>query len=179
LPARWCQPVVAGAVIYADLRGKLSTHLALQALFTQSSPVREPLLQAFPFLSTLGKVTCTQFLRPACLFTVHVDSGSSPLSCAVFLPPPLLQAFLLLITGRCCCSCQPPCSSPVAFSSLCHPHKLSRSWLLGSHPHSHRSLSCPPGLFIYSSGKDSLPPIFSAQCTPPSFPCVFIVLIAY
>jgi hypothetical protein len=36
-----------------------------------------------------------------------------------------------------------------------------------------------PGLFIYSSRKDSLPPIFGAQCTPLSFPCVFIVLIAY
>jgi hypothetical protein len=48
-------------------------------------------------------------VRPACLFTVHVGSGSSPLSCAVFLPPPLSQAFLLLITGQCCCSCQPPC----------------------------------------------------------------------
>jgi hypothetical protein len=35
-----------------------------------------------------------------CLFTVHVGSESSPLSCAVFLPLPLLQAFLLLITGR-------------------------------------------------------------------------------
>jgi hypothetical protein len=38
-----------------------------------------------------------------------MGSGSSPFSCAVFLPLPLLQAFLLLITGRCCCSCQPPC----------------------------------------------------------------------
>jgi hypothetical protein len=44
---------------------------------------------------------------------------------------------------------------------------------------SHHSLSCLPGLFIYSSEKDSLPPIFGAQCTPPSFLCVFIVLIAY
>jgi hypothetical protein len=43
------------------------------------------------------------------LFTAHVGSGSSPLSCAVFLLPPLLQAFLLLITRGCCCSCQPPC----------------------------------------------------------------------
>jgi hypothetical protein len=34
-------------------------------------------------------------------------------------------------------------------------------------------------LFIYSSRKDSLPPIFGTQCTPPSFPHVFIVLIAY
>jgi hypothetical protein len=38
-----------------------------------------------------------------------VGSGSYPLSCAVCLQLPLLQAFLLLITGRCCCSCQPPC----------------------------------------------------------------------
>jgi hypothetical protein len=34
-------------------------------------------------------------------------------------------------------------------------------------------------LFIYISGKDSLPPIFGAQCAPPSFSHVFIVLIAY
>jgi hypothetical protein len=33
-----CQPAVAGGVIYADLRSELSTHLAPQALFTQSSP---------------------------------------------------------------------------------------------------------------------------------------------
>jgi hypothetical protein len=110
LPACCCQPAVAGDVIYADLWGELSTHLALQALFTEISPVREPLLQAFPFPSTLGEVTlhlCSP--GPACLFTVHVGGGSSPLSCAVFLPLPLSQAFLLLITGWCCCSCQQPC----------------------------------------------------------------------
>jgi hypothetical protein len=66
LPARCCQPAVAGGVIYADLWGELSTHLALQALFTQS-PVREPLLQAFPFLSTLGEVTLHP-LSQACVF---------------------------------------------------------------------------------------------------------------
>jgi hypothetical protein len=38
-----------------------------------------------------------------------VGSGSSPLSCAVLLPHLLSQAFLFLITGRCCCSCQLPC----------------------------------------------------------------------
>jgi hypothetical protein len=36
-----------------------------------------------------------------------VGGGSSPLSSEVFLPPPLSQPFLLLITGRCCC--QLPC----------------------------------------------------------------------
>jgi hypothetical protein len=70
-------------------------------------------------------------------------------------------------------------SCPVEFSSLCHSHKLSRSWLLGARPCSHQSLSGLSGLFIYSPGKDSLPPIFGTQCTPPSFQCVFIVLIAY
>jgi hypothetical protein len=67
--------------------------------------------------------------------------------------------------------------SPVEFSSL-----LSQVFLLlvaGHAPRSCRSLSSLPGLFIYSSGKDSLPPIFSTQCVPPSFLHVFIVLIAY
>jgi hypothetical protein len=70
-------------------------------------------------------------------------------------------------------------SSSVEFSSLCHSHKLSPSWLVGTHPRSHQSKSHPPGLFIYSSGKDSLPQIIGMQCAPPSFLSVFIVLIAY
>jgi hypothetical protein len=76
-----------------------------------------------------------------------VGSGSSLLSCGVFLPPPLSQASLLLVAGRA--------------------------------PHSHQSLSGPPGLFIYSPGKDSLPPIFSPQGAPPSFQHVLTVLTAY
>jgi hypothetical protein len=84
LPARCCQPAVAGGVIYTDLRGELSTHLALQALFTQISPVREPLLQAFPFPSTLGKVT----LHPRCQACLFVYS-----SCGKWVFPPLLCSF--------------------------------------------------------------------------------------
>jgi hypothetical protein len=53
-----------------------------------------------PFQAHWGRWHCTSFLRPACLFTVHVGSGSSLPSCGVFLPPPLLQAFLLLIAER-------------------------------------------------------------------------------
>jgi hypothetical protein len=69
----------------------------------------EPLLQAFPFPSTLGEVTVHP-LSQACVF-VYSSRGKwvFPLSCGVFLPLPLLQTFLLVITGRCCCSCQPPC----------------------------------------------------------------------
>jgi hypothetical protein len=76
LPAPCCQPAVAGGVIYAGLWGELSTHLTLQALFTQSSPVREPLLQAFPFPSTLGEVTLQQ-LSPASLF-IYSSMGDFP-----------------------------------------------------------------------------------------------------
>jgi hypothetical protein len=99
-PARCCQPAVAGDIIYADLRGELSTHLAPQALFTQSSPVRKPLLQAFPFPSTLGEVTLHQ-LSHTCVF-IYSSRGKwvFPLSCGVFLPSPLLQAFPLLVAGR-------------------------------------------------------------------------------
>jgi hypothetical protein len=77
--------------------------------------VWEPLLQAFPFPSTLGEVTlhllsqaCVFvysshgkwiFPQLPCLFTAYVGSGSSLLFCEVFLPPPLSQAFLLLVAG--------------------------------------------------------------------------------
>jgi hypothetical protein len=58
---------------------------------------------------------------------------------------------------------------------------LQASLLLvaGRAPRSRQRLSGPPGLFIYSPGKDSLPPIFSAQGAPPSFQHVLIVVIAY
>jgi hypothetical protein len=51
---------------------------------------------------------------------------------------------------------------PVEFSSLHHSHRLSHSWLLGARTRSCQSLSGLPVLFIYSPGKDSLPPIFGA-----------------
>jgi hypothetical protein len=84
LPVCCCQPAVAGGVIYADLGGELSTHLALQALFIQSSPVCEPLLQAFPFPSTWGEVTLPQ-LSQACVFIYS--------SCGRWVFPPLLWSF--------------------------------------------------------------------------------------
>jgi hypothetical protein len=83
-PAHCCQPAVAGGVIYADLRSELSTHLAPQALFTQSSPVCEPLLQAFPFPSTLGEVTLHP-LSQACMF-IYSSRGK-------WVFPPLLWSF--------------------------------------------------------------------------------------
>jgi hypothetical protein len=84
LPASCCQPAVAGGVIYADLWGEFSTHLAPQALFVQICLVQEPLLQAFPFPSSLGKVTL-HLLSQACLFIYS--------SCGRWVFPPLLWSF--------------------------------------------------------------------------------------
>jgi hypothetical protein len=120
------------------------------------------------------------------------EVGLPPLSCEVFLPLPLSQAFLLLITGWYCCSCQPPClftvhvgrGSSLLSCGVFLPLPLSSAFLLlvAGHapcPRSRQHLSGPPSLFIYSPGKESLPPIFSAQCAPPSFLRVFIAFIAY
>jgi hypothetical protein len=84
LPACCCQPAVAGCIIYADLWGELSTHLAPQALFTQSSLVHKPLLQAFPIPSTLGEVTL-HLLSQACVFIYS--------SCGKWVFPPFLWSF--------------------------------------------------------------------------------------
>jgi hypothetical protein len=59
-----------------------------------------PLLQAFPFPSTLGEVTLHP-LSQACVF-IYSSHGKwvSPLSCGVFLPLLLLHALLLLVAGH-------------------------------------------------------------------------------
>jgi hypothetical protein len=147
-----------------------------------------------PF-QALGKVTLPRIVRPACLFTVHVGGGSSPLSCAVFLPLPLSQAFLLLLTGRCCCSCQTPClftvhvgsgSSPLS-RRVFLPPPLSPAFTLlvagyAPCPHSRQSLSGLPGLFIYSlfTVPGRIPfPQSSVLSVPHPLSHVLFVLIAY
>jgi hypothetical protein len=112
LPAHCYQPAVGGGIIYADLRAELSTQLTPQALFTQSSPMPQPLLQAFPFPSTLGEVTLYLLFRPVCFFPHEVGLPLSPvelsslchshkLSCswlAPLLPPePLWPAWLVYL----------------------------------------------------------------------------------
>jgi hypothetical protein len=90
-PAHCCQPAVAGGIIYADLSCERSTHLALKALFTQSSPVCEP--------HTGGGDTAPAFSGK------HVYSHFTwevvfPLSCGGFLLLPLLQTLLLQVAGH-------------------------------------------------------------------------------
>jgi hypothetical protein len=109
-----------------------------------------------------------------------VGGGSSPLSSEVFFPLPLSESFLLLLTGQCCCSCQPPCLFTVHVGSGSSLLSQASPLLVAECvPRSRQRLSGPPGLFIYSPRKDSLPPVFSAQGTPPSFQRVLTILIAY
>jgi hypothetical protein len=71
--------------------------------------------------------------------------------------PPLLSSF-------------PPSSTHTSFPT-------PGCWVCAAAP----ARACPamPGLFIYSSRRDSPPPLFGTQGTPPSLLHVFIVLIAY
>jgi hypothetical protein len=99
-PAHCCQPALAGGFIYADLGSEFNTHLAPQALFTQSSSVHEAVLQAFPFPSTLGVVTLHQ-LSQACVF-IYSSCGKWVLSPLLWSFPPsaTFTSFLLLVAGR-------------------------------------------------------------------------------
>jgi hypothetical protein len=143
-----------------------------------------PLLQAFPFPNTLGEVTVHQFSQ-ACMFIYSTHGKwTSPLSCGVFFSPPLLQAFLVLIAG---------CVLLLLHAGLFVSSSRGR-WvfppLLWSFPPSATLTSFPapgcwvlppslarPGLFIYSSGRDSPPPLFGAQGAPPSLLHVFIDML--
>jgi hypothetical protein len=79
LPACCCQPAVAGSVIYADLGSELNTHLAPQALFTQSSLVHELLLQAFPFLKHTGGGDTAPAFSGLCVYLQFMlELGLSP-----------------------------------------------------------------------------------------------------
>jgi hypothetical protein len=103
LPAHCCQSAFAGDVIYADLWGELNIPLALQALFTQSFLVYEPLLQAFPFPSILEEVT----LHPLSLACMFVYSSHEK-----WVFPPLLWSFppsatLTSIPAPGCWACAP------------------------------------------------------------------------
>jgi hypothetical protein len=101
-PAHCCQPAVAGGIIYADLRSELNTHLALQALFTQSSPVRKTATAiSFPLSKhTGGGDTAPAFSGLHVYLQLTWDVGLPHSPVEFFLLPPLLQAFLLLVAGH-------------------------------------------------------------------------------
>jgi hypothetical protein len=104
-----CQPAVAGGFIYADLKGELSTHIAPQALFTQSSPVRKPLLQAFPFPSTPLEVTL-HLLSQAGMF-IYSSCGKWALPPLLWNFPPTIAFTSFPAPGRWMCAATPAFSS--------------------------------------------------------------------
>jgi hypothetical protein len=111
LPACCCQPAVAGGIIYADLWGELSTHLAQQALFTQSSPVRDATATSFSLSKhTVGGDTAPTFsgLCVCLQLTWEVGLPPSPvefsslrhshkLSCSWLLDAPTLSSQAQLV----------------------------------------------------------------------------------
>jgi hypothetical protein len=100
LPACCCQPAVAGGIIYADLWGKLSTHLAQQALLPQSS-VPDATATNFPLSKHPGGGdTASAFSGLGVYLQLMWEVSLPLLSCGVFLPLPLSQAFPLLVAGR-------------------------------------------------------------------------------
>jgi hypothetical protein len=151
-PLRLCllRVLLCGSLCYKlspfQALGKVTLPPHCQAcMFIYSSCGRwvfPPLLWSFPPTATFtsfpapGYWAVLLLLQLPCLFTVHVGSGSSLLSCGVFLPPPLSQASPLLVAGRAPHSRQrlsahPPCLFTVPgrvpfpqSSALRAPHPL-------------------------------------------------------
>jgi hypothetical protein len=185
--------------------------LLLEVLFMQISgvslaltwPCRHCLLSVFLCgslcykLSTfqaLGKVTLPLRCQ-ACVF-IYSSCGRwvFPLSCAVFLPPPLSQAFLLLITWRCCCSCQPPClftahmgsGSSLLSCGVFLPPPLSQAFLLLGAGHAPPLPPEPlwPTQLVYLQSREGFPsPNFQRSGCPPSFAtcpyCSYCLLVSF
>jgi hypothetical protein len=148
LPAGCCQPAVAGGVIYADLRGELSTHLAPVGFVYSEFSRAGAAATGFPLSKyTGGGDTAPTFSGWRVYLQFMWEEG---------LPPSLVE-----------------------FSSPCHFHKLSCSWLQGAPPAPTRASLVRPDLFIYSSGRDS--PLPSSALRAPHPLCcmslLFLLLI--
>jgi hypothetical protein len=137
--------------------GKVTLHPPFQAcVFIYSSCGRwvfPPLLCSFPLTATFTSFPAPDYWVVLLLLPAATFVYSSR---GKWVFPPLLWSFS-------------PSATLTSFPALVGGHA----------PRSRQRLSGPPSLFIYSPGKGSLPPIFSAQGAPPSFLRVFIALIAY
>jgi hypothetical protein len=105
LPACCCQPAVAGGFIYADLWGELSTHLALQALFTQSS-VHDATATSFPLSKHTGGGDTAPAFWGWCVYLQFTWEVGLPLSPVKFSS--LCHFYRLSwswLLGICHCSC--------------------------------------------------------------------------
>jgi hypothetical protein len=98
LPAAVSQ-LLLQTLLIADFRTELNTHLLISLCLLRVLLGGLHCYKLSPFQSHWGRWRYTCIPWPVCLFTVHVGSGSSPLSCGIFLPLPLLQASPLLVAG--------------------------------------------------------------------------------
>jgi hypothetical protein len=117
-PACCCQPAVVEGFIYADLRSEPNTHLAPQALFTQSSPGHQPLLQAFPFPSTLVEVTLHS-LSPAGMFIYSLCWKWAFFPLLWSFPPPTATFTSFPAPGCSACAAAPAFSSRLVYLQFC------------------------------------------------------------
>jgi hypothetical protein len=153
LPARCCQPAVAGGFTYADLRSEIHTHLAPAGFVYSEFSCVPAAATSFPLSKhTGGGDTAPAFsgLRVYLQFTWEMG-----------FPPSLVEfsshcrfyklSHSWLLGGAAAPASWRVCLqltwevglllSPVEFSSLHHSHKLSHSWLMGVCPRSCWSLS--------------------------------------
>jgi hypothetical protein len=167
-------------------------------LFAQSSPVREPLLQAFPFPST-GKGDTAPVLSGLHVylqFMWEVGLPPSPVKFSSHCHFHKLSSSCLL--GSADAPASHVClqftwevglpSSPVEFSSLRDSHQLSRSWLLGACPTpspARGSLARPTCLFtVHLQSWEGFPsPKLQCSGHPTLFPacliCSFCLLLSF
>jgi hypothetical protein len=141
-----------------------------------------PLLQAFPFPITLGEVTL-HLLSQACMF-IYSSHGKW------FIPPllwsfPPTATFTTFPAPDCWVCVAAPASwhiclqlkwevglppSPVEFSSLCHSQAFPL--LVAGHTPPLPPSLARPGLFIYSSWRDSPPPLQLS-----GYPTLFVMFL--
>jgi hypothetical protein len=140
LPACCCQSAVAEGVIHVDLCSELSTHLALQALFTQSFPVC--LCYKLSPFQALGKVTLHP-LSQACVF-IYSSRGKWFFSSLLWNFPPSATLTRFPTPGCWACAPAPSRASPALLACLFTvPGRLpfhQSSVLSVPHPLSHVSL---------------------------------------
>jgi hypothetical protein len=129
LPALFCQPAIAGGFIYADLRSKLNTHLAPQALFTQSSPGWDSHCYKLPLSKhTGGGDTALSFSGWLVYLQFMWDMGLPPLLWS-FPPTAIFTSFPA--PGCWMCATAPAFSGRLVYLQFCLGFPLLLLWCSG------------------------------------------------
>jgi hypothetical protein len=117
LPACCCQPAVAGCVIYADLRGELSTHLAPRRLCLLRVLLWGASATSFPLSKFTGKVTLHP-LSQASLF-IYSSHGKWVFPSLLWSFPPTTTFTSFPIPGCWACAAAPAFSGRLVYLQFC------------------------------------------------------------